>query len=397
MAGPRILDNPLVSVYKNNVMVPLVGPLPATERYRPREQVFLKPIDSVNASYGDLMRNGVGVASLPAVQFKTVQRLTTAIAQAAFGNGSTTDDLFTNTVIGGRRIDGKMTVRQFMALAPLEQLAAIDQAWSRVCTKKAYDKFIFQMFEPTGTTVHPATHPVPSGVIPADSGGFTVGHVNSSGLPDAFTGLGVGFRVDGSGDNSQRDIDRVLENGMTTQLKNRYLMYQIKGWEVEGTTVDLDTSAPRVWSTKKDLFNESAVCIARNLYGATAFPTREFEGEAVLWATDVSGLVGFDTEEYQKTLGGNKQWRPGEKAFSRIPPSNVIGYVRFQKLGTSSAGGWKFKIPADARWTFRPSWEPPLGIRNLRSRSDQVRDYVTAQLEAWRGVEHTISGAFDFA
>lgn len=395
--GPAKLENKLISVYKNSYTLSpsFIGAmLPGQVRGAPS---FLKPIESVNPDYGPLMTGGVPVANLAPVQYAMLERLTTAIAQAAFGNGSTTEDLFRDTVVNGKKIAGVMTIRQFMALSGHEQLAVINQAWEKVCTKKAYNKFVFQMDEPQSTVVAAATQPVPSGTIPTRDGQYKAGHVNASGVPDAFTGLGVGFRVDGSGPNCQRDIDRVIHDGMTTQLQNRYLMYTIKGWEVQGTVVDLDTSAPRVWSTKKDLFNESAVCIARNLYGATAFPAREFEGDAVLWATDVSGLVGFDTEQYQQTLEGNKQWRPGEKAFCRIPSGNVIGYVKFKKLGAPAAGGWKFQIPPDARWKLLPGWEAPLGVRNIRGRTDQVRDYITAQLEAWRGVEHTITGAYDFA
>jgi hypothetical protein len=119
------------------------------------------------------------------------------------------------------------------------------------------------------------------------------------------------------------------------------------------------------------------------------------KGRAVLWAVDVSGLVGFDTEEYQKTL--NRQWRPGEKAYSSIPAANVMGHAFFEKCGGSDQGGWTFKIPADAKWTWRSGWEPPLGFANIKGRSARARDYATAQLEAWRGVERVITGAYDFA
>ncbi len=391
-AGPRELDDQLVTIYQNSITERFIGPLlPGQDS---AIVTFLKPINSFNAVKKGLMQNGA--AGLPPVQFKMLQRLTTIIAQAAFGNGSSTVELFNNVVLRGHTHRGVMTIRQFMTLSAADQLATIDQAWLKVCTKKSYDKPTAWMYEPTATVVQPTGAPVPSGVVPDGPGRLKMGYNGGGGRSDAFCGLGVGFRVDGSGVNAQGDIDRILRDGMTTQLKNGWLMRDIKGWEVEGTVVDLDTSAPRVWSTKNDLFNESAVCIARNMYGATAFPTREFNGPAVLWAVDVSGLVGFDTEKYQTTLGHGRQWRPGEKAYLRIPPANLIGYLRFEKRGVpDTTGGWKFMIPDDASWTFCGGWGAMGGSSS--GRADRVKGYVLSQLTAWRGVEHTISGAFDFA
>lgn len=393
-AGPRELDDQLTTIYQNSITERFIGPL------MPGQDggivTFFKPINSFHAVKRGLMQNGVPAAGLAPVQFKMLQRLTTIIAQAAFGNGSSSTELFNNVVLRGHTHAGVMTIRQFMTLSAADQLATIDQAWLKVCTKKSYDKLTAWMYEPNATTVQQAGDPVPSGAIPDGAGGLRLGHANAAGRSDAFCGLGVGFRVDGSGPNAQGDIDRILRGGMTTQLKNGWLMRDIKGWEVEGTIVDLDTSAPRVWSTKNDLFNESAVCIARNLYGATAFPTREFTGPAVLWATDVHGLMGFDTEKYQTTLGAGRQWRPGEKAYLRIPPANIIAYVRFEKRGVPDAtGGWKFHIDAAAHWTFVGSWGAISGATDVRVA--RVKDYVTKQLDAWKGTERTISGAYDFA
>lgn len=394
-AGPAALNHKLIMLYKNQTNERFIGPLPETQGSRHFVQVFSKPVDSFDPARRDLMLGGVPAASLNPVNFTTLQRLTTVIAQAAFGNGSSTEDLFRDITVGGQRHAGVMTIRQFMALDAGKQMSVIDTAWDRVCTKKAYNKVASAMFDPLRSTVAPTGAPLPSGLVPDGSGGYRAGYRGETGLPNAFSTLGVGFRVDGSGDNCERDITRVLSQGMTTQLKNRWLMREIKGWEVEGTIVDRDTSAPRVWATKNDLFNESAVCVARNLFGATAFPLREFEGEAVLWAVSVSGLVGFDTETYQTTLGADRQWRPGEKAFMRIPPGNVIGHVRFRKTGTPGAqGGWKFQIPGDAEWKMTPGWASP---KTGRHGDSQIRAYLKSQLEAWRGPEHTISGAFDFA
>jgi len=391
-----LLDRELTTIYKNSMNQRQIGPLMLGAR-REFVQTFLKPINSVEPTRYALMTNGgAPAANLPAVSDKMLKTLATVIAQAHFGNGSTKEDLFRNVIIKGRTTPGIMTIRQFMTLEPADQMAAINQAWNKVCTKKSYNKLNRMMIEPMEVVVKPAISPVPSGAIPDGGGGMIAGYTNVGKRPDAFTGLGVGFRVDGSGtiETMDRSILRVTTGGMTTQLKNRWFMHEIRGWEVDGTVVDLDTNAPRVWRTKKDLFNESAVCVSRNFYGATAFPTREMDGEqAVLWAVDVAGLIGFDTEGHQLQLEGNKQWRPGEKAFKKIPVSRIMGYVKFNKLGCSGMGGWKFSIPADAEWTFIGNFRGLTGS----SREAQAVKYVTDQLVAWRGVDHTISGAFDFA
>jgi len=405
----RNLAKPLEDVYKNLALC--AGPLMLGQSPSDLE-MLLTPIESIDPVLGALMKNGVPAANLAPVEEKMIKRLTTVIAQTAFGNGSSRNEIFNNVVVNGTRRNGKLTIGQFMGLTPQRQLEVIDLGWTRVCLQKVYNKASSAMYEPTDVVIQDQDDPVPSGVVPSstavrvvDGGGkLRVGYLDEQNRPRAYTGLGVGFRVDGSGDGCDRDIARVKQFGMTTQLKNRYLMYNIKGWEVEGTVVDRDTSAPRVWRTKDDLFNESAVCISRNLYGATAFPTRELKDPAVLWATDISGLVGFDTEAHQLTLP-NRNWRPGEKAYMWIPPARVIGYVRFEKLGCTGAGGWKFKIPANATWTFLPGWDPNAQPRPGPGsfaqasplHSSQKVEYVVAQLEAWRGVEYEIAGTFDFA
>jgi hypothetical protein len=396
--GPRWLGDDLISLYRNVERVAVEGPanfVMGREEARPTVENFLKPVASIDPARGLALRNGIPLANIPPVSQKRLEALATIIAQAAAGNGSTTRALFSDLTIGGRNYPGVMTIRDFARMTSQQQLAVIDAGWERVCFKKAYNKLTREMFEPITTVVSATKDPVPSGVVPAGGGTMRAGYIGESRLPDAFCDLGVGFRVDGSGANHANSILRVTTGGMTTQLKNGPLMRTVKGWEVEGTVVDRDTNAPRVWATKCDLFNESAVCVARNLYGATAFPTREMDGEvAVLWALDVRGLRGFDTETYQKTLPANKQWRPGEKAYKTVPKANVIAHVLFNKRGAAAEGGWRFQIPIGATWTFHGDWAraPSAG-----SREDKVRKYVVAQLEAWRGPQHDIDGAYDFA
>ncbi|MGG5888319.1 hypothetical protein ACLF3G_14385 [Falsiroseomonas sp. HC035] len=398
-AGPFWLNNHLVTIYKNMQNLRVEGPsnrVGGRTDAPPTITNHLKPIESIDPAKSLILRNGLPAAGLAPIAERRLQALATVIAQAAAGNGSSTAALFENLTIGGQAYPGILTIRAFMNMTAQNQLAVIDAGWARVCFKKSYDKLTHQMFEPATTAVSgDSKAPVPSGVVPAGGGLMRVDYTGDSRLPDAFCGLGIGFRVDGSGDGHADSIRRVTTTGMTTQLKNGYLMRNIKGWEVEGTLVDRDTNAPRVWATKCDLFNESAVCVARNLYGATAFPTREMDNEvAVLWAVDVRGLRGFDTETYQMTLAGNKQWRPGEKAYKLVPKGNVIAHVLFNKRGCSGAGGWRFQIPGGSTWTYHGEWAKPAASG---SREAKVRGYIESQLAAWSGPQHEIDGAYDFA
>ena len=201
-------------------------------------------------------------------------------------------------------------------------------------------------------------------------------------MANAFTKLGVGFRVDGMESNGKIDsIERITKEGINAQVLNSWFMLNVRHMNVEGTAIALDTAAPRIYKRAQDLFNETAVCVARSLFGATAFPERETQGTVCLWAVDVTGLSGFDTEKYQNSLGGDKQWRPGEKAYRMIPKERVIGYIKVNRQGApSDGGGWKFQIPHDMAWTF------------LNGTAAQ-RYYCTTELEAWRGPAHVVSGA----
>ncbi len=392
--GPRQLDEPLTKIYKNVGLAE--GPL-LQGTFRQNELVvLLKPNDSYDPTYRTIMTAVQG--SLPAVEFLMIGRLTTIIAQAKFGNGSSVDDLFKDVKVGNTTFPGQMTIRQFMGLPPPTQMDVINLGWERVCESRAYSTATADMFDPIGANIAATSDPVPSGMIPNPAGGYKLG---AEARPTPFKTLGVGFRVEGSGANRSRDIDRVKSEGMKAQVKNTGLMRDIKGWGIDGTIVQTNTSCARFWRTKNDIFNESAVCVSRNLYGATGFPERNTgDGEpvtAVLWAVDCYLNRGFDTEQLQLDLG-TRNWRPGEKAYESIPRSDVIGYVEILRTGSAPGGhgGWTFRIPNDAKWTYLPGWEPPFMTTTNKSRESRARDYIEEQLKAWRGADHTIANEFDF-
>jgi hypothetical protein len=142
-----------------------------------------------------------------------------------------------------------------------------------------------------------------------------------------------------------------------------------------------------------DIVGETGVCVARCLFGACAFPERHTRGDYYLWAVNLKGLTGYDTEKAQ----GERVWRPGEKVFLTIPPDAIVGHCVIQRKGTyarpelnakktkvvRASDGWVFEIPPATKWTF------------LKSTTEQQK-YLESELVPWYG-RHEIPGDWDFA
>jgi hypothetical protein len=299
----------------------------------------------------------------------TVGLLMTALAAAPLGN----DRLV-------QAVTGTMTVGQFKQATGPNRLAFINALWDALATAHAFTTRWDQMTDsphaaPTGT------QPLPSSWCPTAKGATTY-RKRAGGQP--WRELGVGFRVDGG---DQGAVNRVIGQGMTQQRLNESFMVNFRGQKIGGTTLDDDTQA-RVWTGNHDIFNETAVCVSRNFFGATAFPERTTDHRgseySLLWAVSCLGLTGFDTEGYQLGLPGARQWRPGEKAFRVVPRDRVLGYVKIHRRGAAATGGWSFDIADDANWTI-------CGTPTVRQ-----RQYMMDELSAWRG-RHVIPAQFDFA
>jgi hypothetical protein len=283
-------------------------------------------------------------------------------------------------------------IKQFMALSEGFQIQVINNIWEECTSSKSYDCTSADMVE-TEADVAASDSQLPSSVHPNPGSGlpFVKGPTKRP-----WKTLGIGFRVDGQKDSGGtiNSIDRIKKEGITSQVLNPGFMLNIRGMVVTQTALALNTSAPRIYVRAQDLFNETAVCISRSFFGATAFPERETAAEAALWAVDTTGLSGFDTEKHQLEIG--KPWRPGEKCFQKIPVNQVLGYVVIKRLGgdlgsggtRSSAranGGWEFQVPKGAKWTWVTQ---PTGAKLA---------YVEAELAAWaNGVEYNVPGSYDF-
>jgi hypothetical protein len=320
-----------------------------------------------NVPSGDVLLQGSVGAAAPPVSDAMVERLLSALASIINGNNQ-----------AARAVTGSKTIREFRNLSEHEQLAFINRIWNAVSTAHPFTQPAANMFDPIADDTG-GNGPLPSSIRPDGPGSNTF--VKRLRGRQPFREFLVGFHVDGADNNS---IARITGNGMTQQRLSPQFMLSRRGLRLDSTVMMNDSEA-RVWTGNHDIFNETAVCVSRNFFGGTAFPERTTNGSCYLWAVNCAGLVGFDTEQYQLNLPGARQWRPGEKAFRCIPPDHVLGYVRIDRRGAPSGGGWRVDIPGVAKWTFT-------GSSTVRQRV-----YMEDELAAWRGGSYTIPPEFDFA
>jgi hypothetical protein len=319
-----------------------------------------------------------GEHALEGVPLVTQQRLLSVLASLDKGN-----DRAINAICAA------MTVGQFVDAAEPIRLAFINRLWDAVATPHAFNTLAANMVcSPIATD--DGRRPLPSSWCPV--GGGKVGCHKRLVNEEPWRRYGVGFRVDGTNSTS---ITRILASGMTQQWQNTAFMQEKRGLVVAGTTI-ANPGAARFWTASQDIFNETAVCVSRNFFGATAFPERsspyplastvdaDAQGFFLLWAVDCMGLAGCDTEQIQLNLPGARHWRPGEKAFPAISRERIIGYVTIRRTGSPPEGGWSFGISAEAKWTICGH---PTTLQ---------LDYIQGELDAWRGL-HNISPKWDFA
>jgi hypothetical protein len=309
------------------------------------------------------------------VQEQTIQKLATVLAQCEHQEVLSTSHA------------RALTVRRFVESGQAAQMNTINRLWDECTVAGVYNTRQSAMVDNTNPAGLLGVSQLPSSVHPErDTAGvaktFKVGR---GGKP--FAQLGIGFRVEGSGTDEKLKwhIDRINKSGMVPQVTLPQLMLDL-GKNIDGTIVSGAALAPRLNIKQRDLWNESGVCVARSFFGATAFPLREHKGNVALWAIDVSGLVGYDTEAWQlanPALGAGP-WRPGEKCFARIGPERIIGHIVIEKLG-DEGGGWKFRVPKEAQWSAKVS----------QAKGEQ-RKYIEEELTAWRDTFASVNTQYDF-
>ncbi|MEA2079262.1 MAG: hypothetical protein U9P00_05280, partial [Pseudomonadota bacterium] len=258
----------------------------------------------------------------------TIQKLVTAMAQCEHQG------------VLAKSHAHAITVRAFLQSGQVGQVNTINALWNECTVPGVYNVEAKKMNEPNGgvnllgkSQLPSSVHPKPDKTNQANK--FKRGH---DGTP--FKTLGVGFRIEGSFDstkgegpkNLESSISRITKSGMVPQVTLNWLMLE-NGKNIEGTVVGGNALAPRLNIAQRDLWNESGVCVARSFFGATAFPLRSHEGQALLWAVNVTQLVGYDTEDWQlrNPEAGAGPWRPGEKCFGKIPEKDILGYVVVDK------------------------------------------------------------------
>jgi len=316
----------------------------------------------------DLLQAPAAVGEqVPAVSDRMMERLLSALASIENANA-----------VAIRAITDRMTIRAFRALGEGPQLAFVNKLWNATCTSHAFETRGDTMSDPLSDDM--AGRSLPSSVCPIRPGANTFRKRLTGRQP--FREFGIGFRTDG-GDKSS--ITRILGSGMTQQrLSTTFMLGPKRGLRLDATVM-MDKSRARCWTGNNDIFNETAVCVSRNLFGGTAFPERSSSGLFYLWAVNCGPLLGFDTEEYQLGLPNSRQWRPGEKAFPFIPAANLLAYVQVDRRGAPSGGGWMFDLNTGAQWTF------------VGSPTVKQRKYLEDELAAWKGGSYTIPPAYDFA
>jgi hypothetical protein len=98
------------------------------------------------------------------------------------------------------------------------------------------------------------------------------------------------------------------------------------------------------------------ICVSRQMRGCTKFPEPNYDGPAWIYALGLplNKKIGFDTEAWQMRLGGDALWRPGEKAFYDVQPSEVLASLYIYKLSARSdqpGEFFRFQILSD-RWEW---------------------------------------------
>lgn len=115
-----------------------------------------------------------------------------------------------------------------------------------------------------------------------------------------------------------------------------------------------------MFKDNRDAVGEMVVCVARQMRGATKFPSPGYAGVAYVYALKLGlGDQGFDTENWQISLPDVSLWKPGEKAMRAVAAAQVLGHVQVTK--SLAAGGneyFRFKFDANA-WTYTANAAPP--------------------------------------
>jgi hypothetical protein len=204
---------------------------------------------------------------------------------------------------------GDITVMGFAGLPAQARVAYIDRLWAAIVEWVLPTDSAQDMFDPKpGDQVH---------------------NVSSTTQEKAFAKFGIGFRAE-----KDTDKERILKSG----FEPLYALPSISaslGHEVAGTVMQRKTALGQLglWKENKDAIGQTGICVARGAMGATKFPEASYTGDVYLFAVQPKGR-GYDTEKYQANKSPTAVWKPGEKLFPKVLPSEVLAYMKVTKMGT---------------------------------------------------------------
>jgi len=221
---------------------------------------------------------------------------------------------------------GGITVAGFAGLPGQARLGYIDRLWDAVVEWVLPTDNAKAMFDPKpGDQVH---------------------NVSSTSHERAFAKFGIGFRCE-----KDTDKDRILKSGFEPLYALPSIARSL-GHEIGGTVMQRKTALGQLglWKENKDAIGQTGICVSRGAMGATKFPEASYTGDVYLFAVKPNGR-GYDTEKYQANKSPTAVWKPGEKLFPKIQPSEVLAYMKVKKLGTDDYSTL-WKIQADSTWTI---------------------------------------------
>jgi hypothetical protein len=179
-----------------------------------------------------------------------------------------------------------------------------------------------------------------------DDPGSPQAYPSSANLISAFKNHGYCFRCDSRAPDSvaQTGFRRRYEFDPPDDVKETLPHRAARG---TGMAQQLG-----MWKGNRDALSEMVICVSRQMRGCTKFPSSDYVGPAWIYAIKLpANKLGFDTEHWQVQLG-NSLWKPGEKAFLDIQPSEILASVPIQKSAAAAANEYfRFQVLSN-EWTW---------------------------------------------
>jgi len=221
------------------------------------------------------------------------------------------------------------TLASLVGLAQEKHLWYVSKIWNDIIELHVGRKFVASMIDPDN-----------------DGRAF----VSSHNLDRAFSLHGHAFRCDTRppADVSAQGFLPLYQFRCPEYIKDTHLEQAAKGTGGQQRSLGF-------WTDNRDALGEMTICVSRQMRGCTKFPEPDYDGPAWIYALGLPlNKIGFDTEAWQMTKGGDALWRPGEKAFYDVQPSEVLASLYIYKLPHRSdqpGEFFRFQILSD-RWEW---------------------------------------------